>query len=183
MITQLPWFGLLWTSYRFQQAFMDPKREILCSITILVLQVKILGDALFLCTLITPNPRPAWLLIIWGLHTYRHLSDWESAFLRFLLQSSPRTVFPHEEWGSFWEHKTDMSVLCLNPPTHASFLRVKREPHRSARSPKYHGPAALRKVQPGNKAPTTLFMETAPTHDPMWPILNATTLLNAKLLM
>lgn len=164
---------------------MDPKREILVFSHHPCASGKNSRRCSLSLHLDHPNPRPAWLLIIWGLHTIvTSLIENLSSSVVSLLQSSPLTVLPpHEDRGIFLEHKTDMSVLCLNPPTHASFLRVKREPHRSARSPKYHGPAALRKVQPGNKAPTTLFMETAPTHDPMWPILNATTLLNAKLLM
>lgn len=125
---------------------MDPKREILVFNHHPCASGKNSRRCSLSLHLDPPNPRPAWLLlIIWGLHTIvTSLIENLSSSVVSLLQSSPLTVLPpHEDRGVFLEHKTGMSVLCLNPPTHASFLRVKHEPHRSAWSPKYHGPAAL----------------------------------------
>lgn len=121
MISQA--YDLACFDHRFSNKHLwIPREKFLCSVTILVLQVKILGDVLSL-HLDPPNPRPAWLLlIIWGLHTIvTSLIDSLSSSVVSLLQSSPLTVLPpHEDRGVFLEPKTGMSVLCLNPPTHAS---------------------------------------------------------------
>ena len=114
MITQA--YDLAYFDHRFSNKHLwIPIEKFLCSITILVLQVKILGDAVSLSLhLDPPNPRPAWLLIIWALQAI--ITSLRTCLPPSLLQSSPLTVLPpREDRGVLLEPKTGMSLL-FKPP-------------------------------------------------------------------